>query len=447
MTTLRSQLLIGLLGGMLVSTLVAGVVTYERVNRAAAELSDYQLAQVAANLPLRIDSQPEPPDDGDPDNDILIQIWNEEGRLIYPVHPAVTLQMPQTLGFGEEREGRGWRTYTESQRGRTVLIAQPLIARGKLAASLVVRALLPFVVLIPVLALVTWLIVGKTLKPLRLVAESVARRSADALQPVPTLDLPQEVRPLIDAVNNLLLLLDRAFTAQRAFVADAAHELRSPLTALRLQLQIAERAPAGKPKSIAFTKTYERLDRAIHLVHQLLVLARQESGVVEAPQELIALEDLLRLTTKDFATLAEDRLVALELKAGYGNAQVLGNAEALRVMLSNVIDNALRYTSAGGKVSILTGVENALPFVRVVDDGPGIPQAEREQVFLRFHRGELVQTSGSGLGLAIVRTVADRHGCFISLREPQSGTGLVFTISFPQPRLNIERAPSQEMMD
>ena len=437
MTTLRRQLLIGLLAGMLVSTLISGAVTYERVRRAAAELFDYQLAQVAANLPLRIDSQPEPPDDGDPDNDILIQIWNGEGRLIYPIRPAVTLQKPQAFGYSEDPEGRGWRTYSESQRGRTVLIAQPLRSREKLAASLVVRALVPFLTLIPVLGLLTWLIVGRTLRPLRQVAEEVAGRSANALQPITEVNLPQEIRPLIDAMNNLLSRLDRAFTAQRAFVADAAHELRSPLTALRLQLQLADRALPGESRAIAFAKAYERLDRATHLVHQLLVLARQEPGFAEEQaQESIALDDLARLITKDFETLAQDRGVSFALHVGGSGSKVVGNVEALRIMLGNVVDNALRYTPCGGKVSVETGVENASPFVRIVDDGPGVPLEEREKVFHRFHRGEAVKVSGSGLGLAIVRSVAERHGCLILMCDPVNGTGLVFTIYFASPTLN-----------
>ena len=431
MTSLRQRLLIGLLASTLISTSVSALIVYERVRGAAADLSDYHLAQVAANLPLRIDAQPEPPDDGDPDNDILIQIWNSDSRLVYPSKPAVTLQKPSKLGYGQQNLRRNWRTYSESQVDRTVLVAQPISTRETLAVSLAVGAVMPFLVLIPVLMLLTWGIVGRTLNPLRRVAVDVAKRSADALQPVSAVNLPDEVQPLIAAVNQLMVQLDSALKAQREFIADAAHELRTPLAALKLQLQLADRAAPGEVRSVAFAKTYERLDRATHLVGQLLALARQAPGVAERRQQSVRLDNLIRIVASDFQAVAADRFITFGLKGGGDDLRIIGDPEALRVMLNNVVDNALRYTGSGGSVLVESGLDGRGPFIRVTDTGPGIPIDERDLVFNRFHRGEETKSSGSGLGLAIVKSVAERHGCKVELCDAITGSGLVFTIWFP----------------
>lgn len=431
MKTLRNQLLLWLLGGMLACTLVAGFMTYRRVDRAAEELFDYELAAVAANLPQKIAAQPEPPDDGDPDNDILIEIWNDEGSLVYPQRPTVTIARPPEIGYSNAVVGgTGWRIYAQRQPGRYVELAQPLAARQRLAAAFVVRAILPFFVLIPVLSVLIWYVVGRSLRPLQRVAGAMRDRSPELLEPLPTDGLPQEVRPLIEALNDLLGRLGQALAAQRAFIADAAHELRSPLTALKLQLQLAERARTDDQRATAFAKLHERLDRSTHLIEQLLTLAREEPRAAIAPLEDVDLAHLVREVASDQAALAHHRGIDLESRVDEGPLWVRGQRESLRIMLGNVVDNAVRYCPTGGLVRVVASLAGTHPVLRVSDTGPGIPDAERLRVFDRFYRREGTNAPGSGLGLAIVRTIAQHHHCSVALEDRVGGPGLVVTLTF-----------------
>jgi two-component system OmpR family sensor kinase len=431
MVTLRRELLFWLLGGMIVCTLVGGFVTYRRVDRSVMEMFDYQLSSVAANLPARIQAQPEPPDDGDPDNDVLIEIWNTDGQLVYPEHPTVTLAQPTEMGFSHAIVGgAGWRIYAVRQPGRLVEIAQPMAARQRLAASFTVRAILPFFLLIPFLIVLIWFVVGRALRPLDRVARALGDRSPQLLEPVAVMGLPQEIKPLITALNALLGRLEHALRAQRDFIADAAHELRSPLTALRLQLQLAERARTDDQRATAFAKLHERLDRSTHLIEQLLTLAREEPRTPSSPVGDINLAELVRQVAFDHTALAQHRGISLEGRADVEPLLVRGQRESLRVMLGNIVDNAVRYTTAGGLVRIVAGLDGVHPQIRVTDTGPGIPEAERARVFDRFYRREGSAGSGSGLGLAIVRTIAQHHQCRVELEDRVGGAGLVVTITF-----------------
>ena len=430
MTTIRRQLLLWLLGGMLVCTLAAGLAMYLKVSEETSELFDYQLREVAASLPPSFSAAQPEPGEHDPEEDIVVQVWDGTGRRVYASHPGLALPRLQQEGFRTLREGETlWRVFGETRHGRFVQVAQDLSAREELVFGVAARSLLPFLALIPLLAALIGIVVGRSLAPLQRVARAVERRSAAALQPLSTAGIPPELLPMVQALNDLLGRLEHALEAQRAFVAEAAHELRTPLTALKLQLQLAERAEPGPAQAAAFARLHQRLDRATHLVAQLLALARQEPPLEEGAREDVDLVRLAREAVADFDALAESRGIDLGVEVESG-ATVRGQRDGLRTMLGNLVDNALRYTPAGGRVDVIVGTEAGRPVLRVADSGPGIPLEERERVFDRFHRGEQATAPGTGLGLAIVQRVAERHGAAVRLADGPGGRGLEARIIF-----------------
>ena len=289
----------------------------------------------------------------------------------------------------------------------------------------------PLAFLLPFLGVLIWLTVGRGLRPLKRVAEAVSRRDAAALQPLADNDLPIEVRPLVGALNDLLARLKRALNTQKAFIADAAHELRTPLAAVKLQIQLAERATDEVQRRVAFTELNQGLDRASRLVQQLLALARQEPGVDAAAFKELDLLELARRVVGEQAPLAAQKGIDLGITRAEP-ATIIGDVEALRVMLENVLDNALRYTPERGRIDVSVHAAANEAVIETSDTGPGIPEAERTRVFDRFYRREGSGVSGSGLGLAIVKNIADRHNAEVRLASSADGHGLLVVIRLPK---------------
>jgi two-component system OmpR family sensor kinase len=293
----------------------------------------------------------------------------------------------------------------------------------------------PLLAVLPVLGLLIWVIIARGLQPLERVAAAVSRRSPTQLEPLAERDLPREVQPLVQALNGLLLRLGQTLAAQRTFIADAAHELRTPLTAVHLQAQLAERATTDAERRKALADLKSGLERATRLSEQLLTLARAEPGVDggEVTSQAIDLAVLAREVIEELAPLAAHRGIDLGLSEAR-EARVRGDREALRTLLSNLVDNALRYTGAGGRVDVATGPDGERVALLVRDNGPGIAPEERTRVFDRFYRGPPAGDAGvrgSGLGLAIVKRIADRYGATIELGPGIDGVGLGVSVRFP----------------
>jgi two-component system, OmpR family, sensor kinase len=430
MRTIRQKLLVGLLGGALFCTLLAGAATYFKMLDEANRLFDEQLRQLAATVP----THGAPSRAHGDDEDVVVQVWNRRGKLAYTSAPSQPLPAAPALGYGVVDAADGqWRVFVAQREGERVQVGQAVLARKEVAAGLAFRSLLPFLLLTPALALLIWVVVGASLRPLRTLAEAVGKRSPSALQPLPPDGQPPELIPVVTALNDLLHKLDHALSSQRAFVADAAHELRSPLTALKLQLQLAERAAGDEQRATAFAKLHERLDRSTHLVRQLLTSARQESAASNRPCLRVGLLDLAQQCVADRFVHAEGRGIDLGMAPGGEQANVQGYPDELRILLGNLLDNALRYTPGGGRVDVAVRLDDGVPLLEVADTGPGIPVAERERVFDRFYRGEDNDGWGSGLGLSIVASIAQAHDASVTLGERAQGTGLVATVRFRAP--------------
>jgi two-component system OmpR family sensor kinase len=292
------------------------------------------------------------------------------------------------------------------------------------------RILVPLAATFPLFAILIWLLVSRELRPLEDIAGAIRRRRPDSLEPLPAGGLPEEVVPLVSELNSLLSRLGGAIETQRRFTEDAAHELRSPLTALQLQIQLLERARSPEERHEALDALRAGAKRATHLVEQLLTMARLEPEAArEAPAE-VALEDVAASVLADLEPLAEAK--AVELRRGRVEpTRVAGQAEALRTLARNLVDNAIRYTPPGGRIEVSVLVDDGRPALEVKDSGPGIPPEERERVFDRFYRLPGAAAQGSGLGLAIVRQIADAHRAEVSLGEADHGQGLCVTVRFP----------------
>jgi two-component system OmpR family sensor kinase len=305
--------------------------------------------------------------------------------------------------------------------------------RNRLAANVALRTLWPLIVLLPLLGLAVWMVVGRGLRPLRRVTGALDTRHPEALDPLPDSRLPLEVQPLVRALNGLLQRLATALDTQKAFVADAAHELRTPLAAVQIQTQLVARATDDATRSEALADLQAGVTRATRLAEQLLALARSEPDG-HTQTQAIDLHALLEDCVMAYAPLAQQRGVDLGIESSEA-ASVTGNADALRVMFNNLVDNATKYTPRGGRVDVSLTIEAGHPVVRIGDSGPGIPPAERERVFDRFYRAGAsadrarTDVSGSGLGLAIVRRIALQHDASVTLGEAPAG-GLEVSVRF-----------------
>lgn len=433
MRSIRDQLLLSLLATVLVGGLGAAVGIYLTVEDEFNELFDYELRQVA--LSFRDDSLhgpiAPPVQIVDEQDDLVIQIWNRAGTLVY-LSDALHILPPRARpGFSMVSvPGTKWRVFNVQLREHTIEVAQPMSVRRTLAARAALRTLLPMLLLIAALGMVIWIIIDRGLRPLRRVADAVEKRSASALQPLPEEDLPAEVRPLVTALNNLLGSLGHELELRRTFIADAAHELRTPLTAVQLQIQLAERATGEKERTAALAQLREGMKRAIHLVQQMLTLARHEPELAERSAAPVELAQLSRQVVADHAPIAEAKDIDIGID-GDQPVWVSGDFEALRAMLGNLIDNAIRYTQRGGRIDVGIRTQDRQPILTVEDNGPGIPAEYRERAFDRFSRQEGSDPTGSGLGLAIVKSVVLRHRATIALEPVRHERGLRVLIRFP----------------
>ncbi|HTV50420.1 MAG TPA: ATP-binding protein [Steroidobacteraceae bacterium] len=430
MRSIRARLLLGLLALIALTTLVAGVITYRRVLAETSSLFDYQLGQMALSLRVEAEIAPGAVPEQASDGDFYVQIWDLFGHRIYVSRPGLLIDRAY-LGYRDMLlDGERWRVYSLQTGDAVIQVAQPWRVREQLARIAAVRVLVGLIPLLLLMAgAVVW-IVSRGLAPLQRLAAEVERRDVHSLRPIEAPSLPREAAPLIEELNRLLARLSGAFGKQRAFVADAAHELRSPLTALSLQLQLLDRAREPGEREEARQRLGAAVDRAIHLVGQLLTLARNEPEGAPVAMQPVPLESCAREGLADVHALAQQRGIELELQAE-APVMLSGDAEALRVLVRNLADNAVRYTPSGGRVLVRVRAPAPLRGQLLVEDtGPGIPEAERERAFDRFYRRTGAVGEGSGLGLAIVKAIAERHGARVRLGQAGE-RGLRVSVDFP----------------
>jgi len=441
MMSIRKNLLVWLLTGFVFAGLCTGIATYFKTHEEVGEMLDYELRQIAYSMqysssfmPDQIDKVGDSDSSGD-DNDFVVQVWNKNGTLLYSSRPSAKLPQATAQGFSTLKNiNEQWRVFSLISGNRVIQAAQPEDARWETAAGIALRMLAPLAVLVPALVLLAWIAVRKSLAPLVHVTAQVEQRDASAMFPLDIHNVPEEIRPLLMALNRLLNRLDESIASQRRFVADAAHELRTPLTALSLQAQLVEQALDSQERNEAARNLKQGIARASHLVSQLLTLARQEP---DAQRLLVHLNlaALVRQVVGEFAPLADFKKIDLGVSANQ-TLFVNGDEEALKILVGNLVDNAIRYTPEGGKVDVILSNDSSGVILSVEDTGPGIPVEDRERVFERFYRIAGNEVQGSGLGLAIVKQIVQRHGALVEIETGQNGAGSIFTIKFPDPSLS-----------
>ncbi len=437
MSSIRRTLLVWLLAGLAVIALAASAATYVAARREIGSLLDLQLKQLAYST--RIDDLLRGQRAGFDNPDVLpgtgitelvTQIWDRDGVLVYWTQPGMGLPVPVREGYSTvNRNGRVWRVYTMVHGSHALQIAQPQDERDALATQTALRTLIPFAALMPIFGVLIWLGVGTGLRPLESLSRAVGKRRPDAMAPIDETGLPGELRPLGASLNGLLARLSDALSAQRRFTADAAHELRTPLAALTLQLDLARRSGTPGELVASLADLEAGVARASHVVEQLMTLARVEPEALALQKSRCDLVAIAKDAIVARASLAERKKIDLGL-ARAEVASVDGDPTALAILLSNLVDNALRYTPPGGRIDVSVSCPDGVPVLEVADTGPGIPAAERERVFDRFYRGAHADEPGSGLGLSIVKRIADAHGATIALGAPASGSGLVVRVRF-----------------
>jgi signal transduction histidine kinase len=437
--SIRRDLVLWLTGTLVLGIAAVALATYGAALQQIQAIFDDELRLIAQAVHLREDWI----ESGNvriarEDVAFAVRAYDDGGRVFFESGlPSLPPDVPKTLDPGlsvVETPDGNWRIYTHVTPEGMVQVAQPEALRDALARALSLRMVLPELLFIPLLALLLAWVLKRALAPLEATSLRVRERDAARLDALPTAGVPQELLPLMEQINALLARLAASLETQRRFVADAAHELRSPVAALALQIQLVERAQGDAARAAALAELKLGIARSGRLVHQLLDLARLEPGVpaeVHAPLDLAA---LVREVTGAFAARADDKGIDLGVEAPPA-LLVSGAASELRSLVANLVDNALRYAPAGSAVTV--SLQEAGDHVQLVveDAGPGIPQADRERVLQRFQRLAGDPTPGSGLGLPIAKAIVERHHGALWLADAHPGKappGLAVQVRLPR---------------
>jgi signal transduction histidine kinase len=446
MTSLRKQLLVWIAPVFLIAAVIAAACNYFAFGYMTNFFMDSQMqvmadshAAAASETPVLRPLTPHSVEKGA----TIVQIWDNDGRLLTSSLPDLKVPLQLADGFSETTIGpMSWRVYSLHTPDRTVQAIQNLEFRDGVVGEHTAQVGVPIALMIPVTAVVLWFAIQFALRRLRLVANAAAAQDERTLAELPTEHVPEEIRPLVTSVNTLLARLRDAFASQRRFVQDAAHELRTPITALSLQLENLKNRALDRETAAQVVQFEAGLNRAKRMVEQLLRLARQESPQKPDSAAPVDLAAFLATAIGDLMPLADRRNIDLGMTADIA-ATIRANPDDLRSLAHNLIDNALRYTQPGGIVDVRLCERAGAVAIEIVDSGPGIPEELLPRVFDRFFRIENLDSEGSGLGLAIAKNAAERNGIGIALTNRVECTGVVACLTFPAATV-VERATTSQ---
>lgn len=438
--SLQFRLSAWLCGTIAVIAVAAGMVSFLLTFQQALEVQDNQLRQMAAlfdgqRLPAPSVASRGEKLEGDPDSRVVVQWLRPAGSASSESAGALS-GLPANLSDGLHTLRLGettWRVFVKTVApGSRVAIGQRTEVRDEIAQDSAQHTLFLFLILIPVLLLVVGALIRGMFRPLKAAALDLNRRSEQDLREVADADLPSEVRPFVEAINRLLSRVGRSVAVQRRFVADAAHELRSPLTALSLQAEQLDAADMSTQARERLASMRHGMRRARNLLDQLLTLARVQDGSHENIQT-VPMQRVFRKVLEDLMPLAEAKNIDVGV-VGHQGAHVQAPEGDLQTLVKNLVDNAIRYTPRDGQINLSAEIHGRDVTVQVTDTGPGIAPQERERVFDAFYRVLGREEIGSGLGLSIVKTIADRLGAKISLAyaNKSARSGLRVLVTFPE---------------
>jgi signal transduction histidine kinase len=443
--SLRKTLLTTVLAITMTIWTCSGIVIYFEASNESQALFDKSLAETARLLLTLADHEVEErlalSIDGAVESNvttsneyILFQVWDNNRHLIYKNYgaPDQAFNPNNSTGFGWIRlNNQTWRTYTlwDNIGNHQIQVGEAISHRKEIDTRFAIKLLIFALLVLPVITGIIWWSVNRIFSSLQHYADEMATRTPNDLHPIAIVDAPIELRPLLNAINQLFIRVDKTIDQERRFTANASHELRTPLTAIKTNLQVIQRARNPEEQKEAVEGLIISVNRATHLLEQLLRLSRLDpGGEDDAKLKIIDLKSVVRRQTQEMFELAKNSQIHLDLQLHSAFCKV--NAESMRIAVRNLYDNAVRYTPAGGRVLVSCGSNHDAVFFSVADNGPGIAPEMREKVFERFFRMSDSITSGSGLGLSIVKSIVTSQHATLELSDGLDGKGLCVTITF-----------------
>ncbi len=363
-------------------------------------------------------------------------MWNQGNKLLLSSEKTPAQSLVSKPGLNDKIiNGQKWRTFTiyDTKHNVILVLAEQYAARATLINNMLIRdiSLTLFIYLLS--GILIWLAIDRGLKSIRFFAKEMAERAVDHLKPVDLNEVPVEINPLVDELNKLFLRLQQAFEREQRFAAEAAHELHTPLAALKTQAQVALKTTDPQECYLNLKQVIASVDRCAHVIQQLLTLCRLSPETI-LPEHFTQV-NLSRIAAEVIAQLAPDAVlkrIEIELIAKDSDYTLFGNTTGLHVLIRNLVDNAIRYTPTGGSINVLITNKTDSITLHVIDNGPGIPDKLRNRVFERFFRILGTNAQGSGLGLAIVEQITKLHKGSIRLDTPTEHTGLHVEVCFPK---------------
>jgi two-component system sensor histidine kinase QseC len=437
----RRQLLTALLTVVSAAWIIAAGLSFVDARHEVSEVLDAHLTQTAALVMAQWDGDDNEIETGHApvlhrySRRLMFQVW-EDGRVLR-LHSQNAPNSPLSnvrQGFSETTIGdTRWRVFSarDPRGGILVQVAEQLHERDELTTAVARNFVLPLAVALPILGGVIWVAVGRALRSVTDVNQQVASRTADNLAPLDAGGAPLEIGALVLNLNSLFGRVEQLIEQERQFTGDAAHELRTPLAAIRAHAQVAQGATDAAERTRALSGVMAGCDRASHAVDQMLTLARLAPDAVSFHPAPVDLAAVLKETVGELAPAALAKAMDIGLTDGSG-VTVPGDAGLLAILFRNLIDNAIRYGPSGTAVDVAAGLTASHAHVMVTDAGPGIPQEQRGKVGRRFYRAPGTRAPGSGLGLSIVQRIADLHRGTLQLDTPPTGKGLRVTVALPR---------------
>jgi len=438
--SLQIRLSLGLSLAILTVALIAGLFAFFSAFNEAHELQDDVLRQVATLFDRHHLTAPQEGDSGrvtdsDAESRVFVQMLSAPPSSSGKKVGNPPLALPQNLRAGMQTVSIGDETYRVLVRtlttGQRLAVAQETAVRDEIARDSALRTLMPFLILVPILLLVVANLVRKIFKPIANLSIEIDQRGEQELHPIAADPLPAEIQPFVGAINRLLRRVEQSMDAQRRFVADAAHELRSPLTALSLQAERLADTEMSANARERLNTLRQGIERGRSLLDQLLTLARAQAGAT-TPTTAVSVQQVYRRVLEDLMPLAEAKGIDIGVVSDL-DAQVVANEVDVITLVKNLVDNAIRYTPAGGRVDLSVFAANGVTALVVEDSGPGIPETERGRVFDPFYRVLGSDEIGSGLGLSIVQAISARVGASVRLEfaNDERRAGLRVVVAFP----------------
>ena len=362
------------------------------------------------------------------EEEFYVRVLAKDRAVLYVSHPEAKVPLPTSLGLSTQRfQTKQWRFFVVKANEETIQVAQSLRLRKNTIKETAYSLMASQLLFIPILVLLIFYAIRKALSPLSALSNEIKQRDSADLNPFADDNVPAEVKPLVQSLNLFMGKVSTMVDVLKRFTSDAAHELRTPITALKLQLTVLEQSKSKSERESAIQNLKSGINRSEQLVSQLLTLARLEPDNLSRQVQSLNMLELVKESFQELLPLAQEKSIDIGLTKE-DHCEINAVQQEIKILINNILDNAIRYTPNGGKIDVSVFNQASHVVLEVKDSGPGIPQNDQERVFERFYRGENHHVSGSGLGLAIVKEIATRHGATVELSN--LNPGLCFKVLF-----------------